>query len=128
MKHRLSGETVDGKPAGSSAEAAGSWASNCFQTLSAIYAASRLKSIVVLVFFSPRLFVASVNRPCVPSTVMSFKSALVAPGSMESSESSAEKIIPWLRLIEVLIVLVERYEAEHVPELIARLDNGQSAS
>ena len=31
-------------------------------------------------------------------------------------------------LMEVLSVLVERYEAEHVPELIARLDNEQSAS
>jgi len=31
-------------------------------------------------------------------------------------------------MMEVLSVLVERYEAEHVPELIARLDNEQSAS
>jgi len=31
-------------------------------------------------------------------------------------------------MMEVLSILVERYEAEHVPELIARLDNEQSAS
>ena len=31
-------------------------------------------------------------------------------------------------MMELLSVLVERYEAEHVPELIARLDNEQSAS
>ena len=31
-------------------------------------------------------------------------------------------------MMEVLSVLVERYEAEHVPELIPRLDNEQSAS
>ena len=31
-------------------------------------------------------------------------------------------------MMEVLSVLVERYEAEHVPELIARLDNEQFAS
>jgi len=31
-------------------------------------------------------------------------------------------------MMEVLSVLVERYETEHVPELIARLENGQFAS
>jgi len=31
-------------------------------------------------------------------------------------------------MMEVLSILVERYEAEHVPELIARLDNERSAS
>ena len=35
---------------------------------------------------------------------------------------------PLASLMEVLSVLVERYEAQHVPELIARLDNEQSAS
>jgi len=35
---------------------------------------------------------------------------------------------PLASLLEVLSVLVERYEAEHVPELIPRLDNEQSAS
>jgi hypothetical protein len=31
-------------------------------------------------------------------------------------------------MMEVLTVLVERYEAEQVPELIARLENGHFAS
>ena len=35
---------------------------------------------------------------------------------------------PLASLMEVLSVLVERYEAQHVPELIASLDNEQSAS
>jgi len=35
---------------------------------------------------------------------------------------------PLASLTEVLSVLVERYETEHVPKSIARLDNERSAS